>query len=151
MSEKEKKNNPSEGLLQEIYKSVCMGTDSVTTILGRTKDAALRTELTAQLDGYQNFANITRNKLSALSVTAKEIGALAKIPAELSIMMGTMTDASPSKIAEMMIGGSTMGVIEMKKRIKQAQSNGAEQDAVQIANDVVAFEEENINKMKQFL
>lgn len=151
MAEKQKKKNPDEGLLQEIYKSVCMGTDSVTTILGRTKDEKLRTELTAQLDGYQNFANITRNKLSDMSVTAKEVGAFAKIPAEVSIMMGTMTDASASKIAEMMINGSTMGVIEMKKRVKQAQTEGASEDNLKIANDVLTFEEDNINKMKSFL
>ena len=150
MADKQKKT-PDEELLQEVYKSVCMGTDSVTTILGRTKDVGLRQELTAQLDGYQNFANIARNKLSDMRVTAKEVSALAKMPAEVSIMMTTMTDASPSKIAEMMINGSTMGVIEMKKRVKQAQTDGASEDNIKIANDVVTFEENNINKMKSFL
>ena len=149
--DKQKKTNPNEELLQEMYKSVCMGTDSVTTILGRTKDEKLRCELTAQLDGYQNFANITRNKLSEMSVTAKEVGAFAKIPAEVSIRMNTMVDSSPSRIAEMMISGSTMGVIELKKRVKQATSDGVSEDVVKIANDIVTFEEDNINKMKGYL
>ncbi len=144
MAEKQKKTNPDEELLQEMYKNACMGTDSVTTILGKTKDEKLRCELTAQLDGYQNFANVTRNKLSGMSATAK-------IPAEMSIMMTTMVDSSTPKIAEMMINGSTMGVINLKKRIKQAQTEGVSQDVVKIASDIMAFEEDNINKMKNYL
>ena len=151
MAEKQKKTNPDEELLQELYKNACMGTDSVTTILGKTKDEKLRCELTAQLDGYQNFANVTRNKLSGMSVTAKEINAFAKIPAEVSIMMNTMVDSSTPKIAEMMINGSTMGVINLKKRIGQAQTEGVSQDVVKIASDIMAFEEDNINKMKNYL
>ena len=151
MAEKQKKTNPDEELLQEMYKNACMGTDSVTTILGKTKDEKLRCERTAQLDGYQNFANVTRNKLSGMSATAKEINAFAKIPAEMSIMMTTMVDSSTPKIAEMMINGSTMGVINLKKRIKQAQTEGVSQDVVKIASDIMAFEEDNINKMKNYL
>ncbi len=66
-------------------------------------------------------------------------------------MMNTMVDSSTPKIAEMMINGSTMGVINLKKRIGQAQTEGVSQDVVKIANDIMAFEEDNINKMKNYL
>ena len=69
----------------------------------------------------------------------------------MSIMMTTMVDSSTPKIAEMMINGSTMGVINLKKRIKQAQTEGVSQDVVKIASDIMAFEEDNINKMKNYL
>lgn len=151
MAEKQKNTSPDEMFLQDLYKNACMGTDSVTTILGKAKDEKLRCELTAQLDGYQNFANITRNKLTGMSATAKEITAFAKIPAELSIMMNTMVNNSTSKIAEMMINGSTMGIIDLGKRVKQAQSEGVSEDVVKIANDMMSFEEDNIQKMKTYL
>lgn len=151
MADKQKKTNPDEEFLQDLYKNACMGTDSVTTVLGKTKDEKLRCELTAQLDGYQNFANTTRNKLSGMSSTAKEISAFAKIPAEISIMMSTMVDNSTSKIAEMMINGSTMGVIDLKKRVKQAEQDGVSEEVVKIANDMMTFEEDNIDKMKNYL
>ena len=44
-----------------------------------------------------------------------------------------------------------MGVINLKKRIKQAQTEGVSQDVVKIASDIMAFEEDNINKMKNYL
>ena len=125
MAEKQKNTSPDEMFLQDLYKNACMGTDSVTTILGKAKDEKLRCELTAQLDGYQNFANITRNKLTGMSATAKEITAFAKIPAELSIMMNTMVNSSTSKIAEMMINGSTMD-----HRSWKAREAGAERGRV---------------------
>ncbi len=152
MSEKQKKQtDPNEQFLQDLYESVCMGTDSVTTVLGKTDDAALRMELTAQLDGYQNFANLTRNKLTELNKQAKEVNAFAKMPAELSIMMTTMVNSSPSKIAEMMINGSTMGVIDLTRRVNRAKGEGVGADLTKLANDMIAFEEGNIGKLKAFL
>ena len=143
--------NPDVTLLQGVYKSVSMGCDSILTVLGKTKKEALRVELTSELDGYQNFANITRNRLSELSSPAKEVGMLEKIPAELSIRMSTLTDDSTSKLAELMINGSTMGVIELQKEINTAEKAGAKQENIQIANDVLTFQQDNINKMKSFL
>lgn len=151
MEENQIAQNPDVQFLQELYKGVCMGTDSINTILGKAKDKAMREELTAELDGYQDYANKTRNKLSEMSVTAKEVGALAKIPAELSIAMNTLVDDSSSKLAELMIDGSTMGVIQMKKELNRAKEDGVSQDAVKLAEDVVAFQEKNIEKMKTFL
>lgn len=143
------RENKDEKLLDEIYKSVTMGSDSVTTIISKTNDAALRQTLTAQLDGYQNFVGITRGKLTERRLKVKESGVLAKIPAEMSINMTTMIDNSNTKIAEMMINGSTMGVIEIKRQMRK--SKGAADDCMTLASDYVAFEEDNINKMKAFL
>ena len=150
MSNQKNKNiSPDEQLLSEIYKSVSMGSDSVTTIIGKTKDATLRTALTAQLDGYQRFVNETKNKMNEKNIEIKNPGILSKIPAELSINMTTMIDDSTTKIAEMMINGSTMGVIEIKRTVNKA--NGASEDCVKIANDYINFEESNITNMKNYL
>lgn len=141
--------SPDEELLSEVYKSVTMGSDSTATMIGKTKDSALRTELTAQLDGYRNFANIAREKLEEKHYKVKQGSIFAKIPAEISINMTTMIDDSNTKIAEMMINGSTMGVIELRRKLRE--SVGADDDSVKIANDYVSFEEDNINKMKTYL
>ncbi len=143
--------NPDVTLLQSVYKTVTMGTDSVLTILGKAKKEEMRAELTEELDGYQNFANLTRERLSSLSAIAEEAGLLAKIPAELSIRMSTLTDDSSSKLAELMINGSTMGVIELQKEIHTAQKDGADEENLQFATGVLNFQQKNINKMKTFL
>ena len=50
-----------------------------------------------------------------------------------------------------MINGSTMGVIDLKKRVKQAEQDGVSKEIVKIANDMMTFEEDNIDKMKNYL
>ncbi len=146
-----KQKDPNVTLLQGVYKAVTMSTDSVLTILGKAKKEDIRMELTEELDGYQNFANMTRERLSALSTPAQEAGILEKIPAELSIRMSTLTDDSSSKLAELMINGSTMGVIELQKEIKTAEKAGAHQENIQLAEGVLNFQQKNIDKMKEFL
>lgn len=128
-----------------------MGTDAVNTILGKARDKAFREELTAELDGYQDFANRARDKLTALSVVAREVGTLAKLPSELSINMSTLVDDSTSKLAELMIDGNTMGVVQMKKELSRAEDDDISSSAISLAEDVVAFQEQNIETMKTFL
>ena len=128
-----------------------MGTDAVNTILGKARDKAFREELTAELDGYQDFANRARDQLTALSVVAKEVGTLAKLPSEISINMSTLVDDSTSKLAELMIDGNTMGVVQMKKELSRAEEDDISASAISLAEDVVAFQEQNIETMKTFL
>ncbi len=145
------KNNSDVALLQEIYKSVTMGTDAATMLLGKVDNGSLKKELTAQIDTYQGFANRAKNKLSALSIEAKDVGTLEKLPAEMSIMMSTLTDTSESKIAELMINGAVMGVSEYKEMIRNADDAGASQDNIKLAGDILSFHEEIINKMRIYL
>ena len=150
MSNQNKQNiSPDERLLSEIYKSVSMGSDSVTTIIGKTKDSTLRTALTSQLDGYQRFVNETKAKMNEKNIEVKNPGILSKMPSEISINMTTMIDNSTTKIAEMMINGSTMGVIEIKRTVNK--TTGASEDCLKIADDYINFEESNITNMKNYL
>ena len=151
MEENQRPQNPDVAFLQDVYKGVCMGTDAINTVLGKAKDKAFREELTAELDGYQHFANQARNALTELSVTAKEVGTLAKLPSEISINMSTLVDDSTSKLAELMIDGNTMGVVQMKKDINRAGKDGVSASAVHLAEEVVAFQEKNVETMKAFL
>ena len=138
-----------KALLDEVYKSVTMGSDSVSTLIGKTNDASMREALTARLEGYQNFASTTRTKMNEKNYKIKEAGALTKIPAEVTMNVTTMMDNSNTKIAEMMINGSTMGIIELTRKIRRTPE--ASDDCVKIATDVVAFEENNVSKMKTYL
>ena len=138
-----------KALLDEVYKSVTMGSDSVSTLIGKTNDASMREALTARLEGYQNFASTTRTKMNEKNYKIKEAGALTKIPAEVTMNVTTMMDNSNTKIAEMMINGSTMGIIELTRKIRRTPC--ADADSVKIANDVVAFEESGIEQMKTYL
>jgi hypothetical protein len=137
--------------LQEIYKNVTMGTDSLMTILGKAEDETLRENLSADLDTYEGYAKRAKEKLEAMSVEPKGVNALQKLPAEMGITMSTLTDRSNSKMAELMIEGAVMGVTEFKELIREADKNGASLENVRLAGDVLSFHEEMINKMRRYL
>ncbi len=145
------KKNPDAALLQEIYKSVSMGTDASLTLLGKTDEGSLKRELSAQIESYQGFAKRARAGLAALSVEPKEAGMLEKLPAEMSMMFSTLTDTSAPKIAELMINGAVMGVTEYKKLIRNADEAGASIEHIRLAGDILSFHEEIINKMRIYL
>jgi hypothetical protein len=140
-----------EALLQEIYKNVTMGTDSLMTILGKAEDETLRENLSADLDTYEGYAKRAKEKLEAMSVEPKGVNALQKLPAEMGITMSTLTDRSNAKMAELMIEGAVMGVTEFKELIREADKNGASLENVRLAGDVLSFHEEMINKMRRYL
>ena len=65
--------------------------------------------------------------------------------------MSTLVDDSTSKLAELMIDGNTMGVVQMKKELSRVEQGEISDDATKLAADVVAFQEKNIETMKTFL
>jgi len=58
-------------------------------------------------------------------------------------------DKSTSHIAEMLIIGSTMGVIDAIKNIRKYQS--AEPNIISLMERLLRFEENNIEQLKTFL
>ena len=149
--EKNKMTNPGERLLCEIYKNANMGEDSLCMLIGKVKDEKLRRDITCQLDTYAGHAQTAKNKLADMNVKAKELSPIAKISSEISMAVSTMTDSSAQKLAELIIEGSTMGIVELKKQITAAKNENAPEHIVNFANEVVTFEENSINRMKEYL
>ena len=65
------------------------------------------------------------------------------------INMQTMTDKSPSHIAEMLIIGSNMGIINAVKKLKEYKD--AEPDIIALMERLLRFEENNVQQLKAFL
>ena len=149
--ENKKSKHPEEALMQAVYKNAKMGSEAVTTVIGKTKDAHMREELTSQLESYYSFETASKNKLLEMSADAKDPSMFSKLPTDLSIKMSTMMDNSNSKIAEIMIGGYNMGLLDLQKSINQAKSDGVPEEVMNIAESVVAFEQSSIEKMKNYL
>ena len=138
-------------LLDNIYKNVKMGTDSITTVLPKVSDDFMKREMTAQLENYSGFAARAAALLQEYGVEAEEEAITKKLSAKFGIAVNTMIDGSPSHIAEMMIKGSEMGIENMEKQITAGKMLGCDQTAVTLAEDIIAFEKECTQKMKPYL
>ena len=63
--------------------------------------------------------------------------------------MNTLANCSTSKIAELMIQGSSRGITSMWKSINHHQNSG--NASMEVARELVDFEEKSIGRLKKFL
>ena len=141
--------NGNVELLNYIYQNSQMGTVTIAQLLDIVEDAAFKSQLQSQYDEYKCIHEEARSLLNENGCDEKGISAFEKIRAYLMINMQTLTDKSSSHIAEMMIIGSNMGVIDAIKNLKKYKD--AEPEILSLMERLKAFEENNIRSLKDYL
>ena len=139
--------NKNEELLNEVYKNTIMGRDSIINLLDKVSDNGLRSEMTDELSVYRRYAKEASEKLSERGLKPKELPMTAKMGAKMGMVMNTMLDTTTSHLAEMMINGATMGIIDLEKKL----NDGGDGEAERLARDVLRFEKETAERLSTFL
>ena len=136
-------------VLDELNKGACMGRDAIHFIIEKVEDEALRNELNNQ---YAKYKEITE-KISKLypEYSEKEphkTSAMNKAMTWYGIEMKTLMDNSTSKIAELLLQGTNMGIIEGRKLLNHKDTDPEVNLLVQ---EYVDMQEQAVEKLKQFL
>ena len=134
--------NKNEELLSEVYKNTIMGRDSIINLLDKVSDNRLRSEMTDELSVYRRYAKEASEKLGERGLKPKELPMTAKMGAKMGMVMNTMLDTTTSHLAEMMINGATMGIIDLEKKL----NDGGDGEAERLARDVLRFEKETAER-----
>ena len=137
-------------LLNHIYQTAEMGQDGIRTVLKYADEPGLVRVLNSQLEEYQRIQNTAGAMLHARGEPPKGIGPMAKLSSEAMTAVKSLTDPSATNIAEMMIQGSSMGITEAVKKLHQYE-NDVEKDIKKLMERLQEFEEENVEKLKEFL
>ena len=106
-------------MLNFIYQNSQMGVETLNQLIPMIDNEAFKKRIEAQLKEYEQIHEEAKKLLNRHGYDEKGIGALEKIMAYLMIDMKTLMDKSSSHIAEMLIQGSNMGIIDAVKRINQ--------------------------------
>ncbi len=138
----------NEALIQEVYKNTKMGHDSIIDLIDRASDPKFRSEMTSQLERYRNYSEEASRRLQERGLKPNEIGTTAKLGAKLGMAFNTMLDTTTSHLAELMINGATMGIIDLEKKLNDG---GYSSDAKNLAEDVVKFEKSTVERLGQYL
>ncbi|NLC45389.1 MAG: hypothetical protein GX783_14050 [Clostridiales bacterium] len=141
--------NGNAELLNFVYQNSQMGVETLNQLIGIVKDDSFRKHLESQYDEYKSIHDASRSLLNENELDEKGLGALEKIRTYLMINMQTLTDKTSSHIAEMLIIGSNMGVINAVKNLKKYSN--AESDIANLMERLLRFEENNIQQLKEFL
>ena len=68
--------------------------------------------------------------------------------AKMGIKMNTLIDKTSSHIAQMIIEGAVMGITDVQKRLNEEDDYG---EAEPIAKRLIKFEEDTVERMKEYL
>lgn len=138
-----------EKLLNEIYKDARMGMQATKILLSKTQDPGLNEQLTDQYGDYSETAKAAENELIKNNLVPEDNNLVTKAGQWGSLELSTVTGKEPAKIAELMIEGNNMGIVNMTKKIKEFSNTSDTVDS--IAKNFIKVQEENIENLKQYL
>lgn len=138
-------------LLEQVYKNVKMGADSIVKLMEKVSDSKFKSDLTDQLNGYESLAAKAKSRLAEFGVEAKEENPVTRFWASIGMTMNTLIDASDSHIAQMVAEGSNMGITDSIKLLRDYENTNVSEFALNLVRDVIKFEENNLERAKRYI
>ena len=141
-------DNP-QYVLNEINKGIKMGMDSISTISEKVEDNNFKDDLLFQYDKYNEILNRVNSELKNYDDFPKELPPMQKTIGYIDIQLSTLNDKSNSHIAEMLIKGTNMGIIEGVKL--KNRNPDIDPTISNILDDFIKFQENNVEKLQKYL
>ena len=136
-------------VLDELNKGACMGMDAIKFVLDKVEDKEFSGLLKRQYDGYQKISDKICELYPEYSKDhPHETNAMNKVMTWYGIEMKTMLDKSNSKIAELLLQGTNMGIIEGRKLLNHKNTD---KEVEKLVSEYVKNQEEAVEQLKQYL
>lgn len=141
--------NETTELLHFIVQNAQMGKDTIRHLRTLVKDLEFDTFLRGQLRIYNATFDKAAELLEEQQESVEKVGLWDTMSSHVMININTLLDKTPPHIAEMMMQGSVMGIIDLIK--KQKEFPHASETAKELAGELLRFEEESMEKLKAYL
>lgn len=139
----------NKNALDELNKGTTMGMDAIKYILDKVEDKKLKKVLKDQYTEYNKISEETNELYKEYSEKEPhETSTMEKAMTWSSVKMQTMNDSSNSKIAEMLLQGTNMGIIEGRKMLNNKK---LAKKVHKLIEGFVSMQEEYVEKLKEFL
>ena len=137
-------------VLDEINKGSTMGMDAISYVLGKIEDEKFKEVLDIEYNKYKKISQRVIELYPNYSDDdPKETNPMTKMMSWYGIQMKTITDTSNSKISELLMQGTNMGIIKGRQLINQ---NPNVDDSIKgILHDFVTMQEDSIETLKKYL
>ena len=136
-------------VLNEVHKGAKMGMDSISTVSEKVSEPNFKDNLSFQYTQYGDILDSVNEIYKKYGEIPKDDNPMTEVMAWTGIQINTITDKSNSHIADMLIQGTTMGIIEGRKLLNQ--NPNVDQEVKQVLNTFVEMQENNVEKLKTFL
>lgn len=147
---KEERNKINKDVLDELNKGCAMGMDAIRDILEKVEDKKFKKVLECEFDKYKEIHQRIEKKYGEYSKEEPtETSAMNKIMTAMMTEMKLMTDHSDSKIAELLLQGTNMGIIEGKKLLNNKEH--LDKEVEEILKEYIDMQEHSVEIYKQYL
>ncbi len=137
-------------LLNYIYQNAQMGVDTLKQIVDIAEDRTFKNELKSELEEYESILQEAKNLFEEIDEKVKDVSLMDKIETYITINIKTLKDKSNQHIAEMLIIGSNMGVVNAIKNINRYKGS-VDSKIVTLMERLLDTEENNVKELKKYL
>lgn len=142
--------NQNLNILDEVNKGATMGMDAISYVNQKAKDADFRKVLDVEYNKYKDISSKVNDLYANYSdKDPHETNTMNKMMTWYGIQMKTMTDDSTSKLSELLMQGTNMGIIEGRRLLNE--NNDIAPDVEKILNDFVVMQEDSVETLKKYL
>ena len=136
-------------VLKEVCKGVKMGMDAISYVSDKVKEPNMKDYLNHEYSMYNNILTKVDDAFANYGEEPNDYKLTNKAMLWYGIQMNTLTDTSNSKIAELLIQGTNMGIIEGQKLMNN--NHDLDKDVNNLLNDFVKFQQESVERLKPYL
>ncbi len=143
--------NQNLNVLDEINKGATMGMDAISYVSEKVCDNKFKEVLDTEYNKYKKISERVNDIYDQYSdKEPHETTPMNKMMTWYGIQMKTMTDDTTSKLSELLMQGTNMGIIEGRRLINQ-KSNEIAPDVNKVLNDFVVMQEDSVETLKKYL
>lgn len=136
-------------ILQEVQKNTKMAMKAIDAISGKIYDDGLAMQTARESLKYAEIYNKATDRLLDSKAPLYKESGFQDVMVRSGVQMNTMLNTSTSHIAELMIQGTNRGLTDMWKAMNHHENAG--NISMEIAKELMDFEEKNIERLKQYL
>ena len=142
--------NQNLNILDEVNKGATMGMDAISFVSDKAKDNDFKSVLNTEYKKYQEISNRVNSIYDNYSSKEPhETSKMAKAMTWYGIQVRTMMDDTTSKLSELLMQGTNMGIIEGRRLLNQNPE--AAEEVKYILNDFVVMQEDSVETLKKYL
>ena len=145
----ENQNTDKEALVS-LYKNAHIALQSISDIIKEVSDVNMKRELSDQYDGYEKYIGKLSSYMKETSTEVRDINPFKKAMLFASVKMNTAMDDSASRVAELMIKGTVMGITELHELLNGSGKEISEK-VRNFAKELTELEESYEQRLKKFL
>ena len=135
-------------LINALYQNTDMGLNAIRKIYPKIQNSSLRNEVKNQFLCYKQQKHKYVDLMKAGKISVEKVPLMIKAMTSTGIAFNCAKDDSSEHIAEMLIQGTNMGIIEGRRLMNHKH---ADKEVERLVSDYVKNQEKAVEELKNFL